>query len=234
MLWVPALVAIVMLVLSILDQESVIDTFASVLSGALMAALQVAFWVTAGFSIAERTGSGSEVLDALGQDGDAWGPADLPAPQRRQVAWGDAIWGVIGNAFVLILLVLPFRFGGQVEGVEWARSSPAPLICCAGSWPDRHGGEPEASLMVLARGRWTWSTAIANLVGMLLFTAPVIWLASRNDLFAWDTLPLEWIRDSGSELIVNESATLGATIVILLVILLWETFDTFRKAARSN
>lgn len=43
---------------------------------------------------------------------------------------------------------------------------------------------------VLARGWWTWPTALVNLLGALLFTTPVLWLAACNDLIAWHTLPL--------------------------------------------
>ena len=71
-----------------------------------------------------------------------------------------------------------------------------------------------------------------NLLGGLLFTAPVVWLAARNDLIAWDTLPLGWIGDGN--LRVNESLTLSATVAVLLAILLWETVDSFRKAARAD
>ena len=89
-----------------------------------------------------------------------------------------------------------------------------------------------ANIYVLARRRWTWPTAIINVLGSLLFVAPMVWLASRNDLFSWDSLPLQWIR--GETLQINETATLVTTVVVLLGIFLWETVDSFRKAARSD
>ena len=118
--WVPLLAAALMVILGVLDGDTPVAILGGAVSALVWSALQVAFWVTLGFAIAERTGadSGAE-LDALGVDDlDNWDPADLPEPEDRgHVSWGDAFFAVVGNAFLLALLLLPFRFGGRVEGL---------------------------------------------------------------------------------------------------------------------
>lgn len=231
--WVPALVAVLMVALGLLDEDPPGNIVGTAVTTALFAALQIAFWVTLGFAIAERTDAGGEAMDALGVDQGDWDPADLPEPQKRQVTWGDAIWSVILNAFLLTLLVLPVRLGGSIDGFAWGQIFTDTAYSLRWVLAAGMAASLLASVYVLARGHWTRLTAIVNLVGMLVFTAPIVWLAARNDLYAWDTLPLEWVRDSAGNLEVNEPVTLGATIVVVVGILLWEAFDTFRKAART-
>ena len=59
-------------------------------------------------------------------------------------------------------------------------------------------------------------------------------LAARDDLYAWHTLPTAWLNDSDGTFQVNEQSTLAVTIVVLLAIALWETWDTFYKASRAH
>lgn len=234
LLWVvPTLVASLLLVIGALDGQSVIEILGGALSGAFWAAVQVAFWVTIGFVVAERSGAGVDELEALtlGTTAD-WTPEDLPEPRRRQVSWGDAIGSVLSNAFLLALLLLPGRIGGRVEGLEWGQIFTDSAYALRWVMAAGMAVGLVASISVLTRGRWTWPMAGLNLLGGLLFTAPVVWLAARNDLIAWDTLPLGWIGDGN--LRVNESLTLSATVAVLLAILLWETVDSFRKAARAD
>lgn len=233
--WVPVLAAILMLVLGALTGETVLGVIGGAVSAVFWSAFQVVFWVTLGFAIAERADAGNVGLDALGvDDRDDWDPADLPEPEdRSHVPWGDAISAVLGNAFLLALLLLPYRLGGQVEGVEWAQIFTDSFYSLR--WLLAAGAALSllVSIVVLARRRWTWRTALTNLVGGLAFTVPLVWLAARNDLFAWDTLPLSWLRP-GETLEIHESWTLGITVVVLVAILAWETVESFRRAARSR
>lgn len=231
--WVPALTAILVIVLGALDGDSPLEILGGAVSAVVWSALQVAFWVTVGFAIAERTGAGETELGAL-NDRDDWEPADLPEPEdRSQVSWDDALSAVIGNAFLLALLLLPYRPGGRLEGVEWGQIFTDAFYDVRWLLATGIAVSLLVSIVVLARRRWSWPTALTNLAGGLVFTAPLLWLAARNDLFAWDTLPLSWIRP-GETLQINESLTLGATAALLVAILAWETFDSFRQAARSR
>jgi hypothetical protein len=233
--WVPVLAAILMLVLGALNGEPLLQIIGGAVSALVWSALQVAFWVTLGFAIAERTGAGNVELDALGvDDHDDWDPADLPEPEDRgHVSWGDAISAVLGNALLLALLLLPYRLGGQVEGVEWGQIFTDSFYSLRWLLAAGVALSLLVSIVVLARRRWTWRTALTHLAGGLAFTAPLVWLAARNDLFAWDTLPLDWLRP-GETLEINEPLTLGITVAVLVAILAWEIVDSFRRAARSR
>lgn len=234
LLWVvPPMAAVLLLVIEALDGGSALDVVGGALSAAFWAAVQVTFWVTVGFVIAERTGAEVEGLDTLtlGSTSD-WAPEDLPEPRHRQVSWGDAIGSVVSNALLLVLLVLPGRIGGRVEGLEWGQIFTDSAYSLRWVLAAGMAVSLVASVYVLARGLWTWPTALVNLLGGLLFTVPVVWLASRNDLVAWDSLPLGWIGDG--DLRVNEGLTLSVTVAVLVIIVVWETVDSFRKAARSR
>lgn len=230
---IPAAVGVILLIVGFLDLSTPGELVLEVLSGMFYAALHVVFWTTLGFAIAERTGLEADQFEVLPAMED-WVPETLPEPQQRQVTWGDAIWSVVLNAFVLTLLVLPGRLGGSFGSVEWGQIFTDTAYSLRWALAAGMVASLLASVYVLARGHWTRVTATVNLVGMLVFTAPLVWLAARNDLYAWETLPLEWVRDSSGNLEVNEPATLGITILVLVAILLWEAFDTFRKAARTR
>lgn len=232
--WVPLLAALIVAVLGVLDGDTPVAVLGAMLCALVWSALQVAFWVTLGFAIAERTGAGSQGLDALGvDDPDAWDPADLPEPEDRLVSWGDAISAVLGNAFLLVLLLLPGRLGGEVEGVQWGQIFTDTAYSLRWVLVTGMAVSLLVSVVVLARRHWTWATALVNLAGGLLFTVPVLWLAVRNDLIDWDTLPLGWIRPDGEALRVNEPLTLGVTVAVLAAVLIWETVDSFRRARRG-
>ncbi|WP_109474149.1 HAAS signaling domain-containing protein [Ornithinimicrobium cavernae] len=230
---VPAVVGAVLLLVGLFDHSTPGELVLDVLSGAFYAALHVVFWTTLGFAIAERTGLEADQLEVLPAT-EEWDPATLPEPARRQVTWSDSIASVVTNAFLLVLLVLPFRLGGAIDDFEWGQLFTDTAYSLR--WVLATGMVLSllASVHVLARGRWTRPTAVVNLLGTLLFVGPLVWLAARNDLYAWDTFPVAWVRDAGGELKINDTATLVTTIVVLLAVALWETVDSFRKAARTD
>lgn len=228
---VSPLVAVVMLVLGILGEEPLADIIGGVLSGLVGSALQIAFWVTLGFAIAERTQSGSDGLEALDTHDDDWDPDDLPVPQARQVTWGDAIFTLLANAFLLAVLLLPWRIGGSIAGQEVGQVFTDTAYALRWVLVVSVAVSLLAGIIVLARGQWSWSTAIVNAVGNLLFAAPIVWLASREDLIAWDTFPTRWVTDSGV-IEVNRPATMWAVVAVVVVICLWDAIDGLWKAAR--
>ena len=233
LMWVPALVGVIMLIVGVIDQDPPLEVLGSVVSGIFYAAIMVAFWVTLGFAIAERTGGEAEVLEVFGGPDD-WDPAGLPEPQRRQVSWGDGILSVVVNAFLLTILLLPGRLGGDLEGFAWGQIFTDTAYSLRWVLAVGMAVSLLASVFVLARGRWTWPTALANAAGTVLFVGPLVWLAARDDLYAWHTLPTAWLNDSDGTFQVNEQSTLAVTIVVLVAIALWETWDTFYKASRAH
>lgn len=232
LMWVPALVGAINLLVGVFDGRGAGEVAGDVVVSVLGAGVMVAFWVTVGFAIAERTGTETETLEALGT-GEDWDPADLPEPATRQVSWGDGIASVIANAFILVLLLLPGRLGGTVGDLTWGQIFTDSAYGLRWLLAVAMVASLLASVFVLAKGRWTWATGTANLAGTVLFSAPLIWLASRNDLYAWETLPAQWL--SGEEsLHIAQQPTLAITIVVLLAVALWETWDTFYKASRAH
>lgn len=228
---VPPLVAVVMLVVGILGDESLADILGGLVSGIIGAALQVAFWVTLGFAIAERTDSGATARDAFGGQDEEWDPEDLPAPQRRQVTWADAIFTLLVNAFLLTLLLLPWRIGGSMGNRDVGQIFTDTAYSLRWVLVLSVAASLLTSIFVLARGRWSWPTAITNAVTNLVFAAPIVWLAGRDDLVAWDTFPTSWATDSGV-IEVNQSATVWGTVAVVVVICLWDAVDGLWKAAR--
>lgn len=230
---VPPLVAVVMLVVGIVGQEPLSGILGGVASGALGSALQVAFWVTLGFAVAERTHSGREALDALDAGRSAWDPADLPALSRRQVTWGDAIFTLLVNAFLLALLLVPWRIGGTVGEYDVGQVFTDTAYSLRWVLVTSVAISLLTSILVLARGHWTWPTAITNAVANLLFVAPVLWLAGRDDLVAWETFPTSLATDTGM-LEINRPATLWGVVAVVVVICLWDGVDGLWKAARRS
>lgn len=226
--WVPLLAGAVTLLSGLGDSGSLVDLLGSIVSSVFVATVMVAFWVTVGYAIAER--SGSEVIDGFGSAED-WDPGDLPEPQARQVSWGEGIAAVILEAFVLTLVLLPGRLGGSVDQVRWGQIFTDTAYSLRWVLAAGLAVSLLASVHVLARGRWSWPTAIASLAGTLLFTAPLVWLAGRNDLIAWDTLPTNWPYH---EALGDQERTMRVLVLVLLAIALWEMADAIRKAARSR
>lgn len=230
---VPPLVGGLLLLLGLLDGGSPGEVVLDALMGMGYSALHVVFWVTLGYALAERHAVDSGELGLSAGTGD-WDPQSLPEPPQRQVPWADAIWSVVLNAFLLTLLVLPVRLGGSIDGFAWGQVFTDTAYSVRWVLAAGMALSLVASVVVMARGRWTWPVAVANLAGTVLFVGPLVWLAARNDLYAWETLPEQWVRDASGALNVNESATLVVTVAVLLLIALWETIDSVRKADRSR
>ena len=230
---VPPLVGAVMLFAGAVAEESLTGILVGMVSGAAGAALQVAFWVTLGFAVAERTDSGREALDAIdGRDTD-WDPADLPQPQRRQVTWGDAIFTLLANAFLLALLLVPWRIGGTVGQYEVGQVFTDTAYSLRWVLVLSVAIGLLTSIVVMARGHWSWPTAVTNAVANLVFVAPVVWLANRDDLVAWETFPSSVATDSGV-LEINRSSILWGTVAVVVVICLWDAVEGLWKAARHS
>lgn len=233
---IPPLVGAILLVVGLLDADSPGVAVIDAVRGMGYAALHVVFWVTLGFAIAERHAVDTGDLEIFGPPED-WDPEQLPEPKKqpsRQVTWGEAIGSVVLSAFVLTLLLLPFRLGGDIDGVAWGQIFTDTAYSLRWLLAAGMAASLLASVVVLARGRWSWPSALVNTAGNVLFVGPVVWLASRNDLYAWETLPIQWIQGTDGELVINESASLWGTVLVLLVIALWDVLDGVRKAARQD
>lgn len=102
-------IAVVSLLAAIgVDDKNVADAIGDAVGSVSMAIIQVGFWVTLGFAIAERVaGPGGP------QAGEKrWTVADLPdEPRSRQIRIGDVAPDVIAMAVVAVLAIVTFTDG---------------------------------------------------------------------------------------------------------------------------
>lgn len=212
---VPTVTALVVLFSEWQTVASLPELLWSAAGAALFAALQVAFWVTVGFVIAERTESPQALTEAFGP-GRAWRPEDLPEPREREVGWVDAITSIVGNAFVLVFLLALEPVAGSLLGegameLRWLIAVGVALSLLA-------------SIVVLVRGRWSLWSAAANTLGNVVFLAPVIWLAAQRELVN-PTLVEAISGDAGDNWI-------WPTVGVIALVVLWDTVEALRGARR--
>lgn len=220
---VPTIVAAVVLALEIFDDATVLEALGSALTAGLFSALQVAFWVTLGFAITERTGGGDVVLDSLGV-GQDWDPDDLPAPVLRQESWGEGIFGIVFHLILIALVTVPGNPSVPIDGRSVGLFTDLALSL---RWVVAAGLVISllASIPVLVRGRWSWPSAIGNAVGSVTFAGPLIWLLATERLF--DLAVNDWMGQWG-----RQSARL--VLVVIVLISVWEVVDGFRNAAKAR
>lgn len=233
LIFVPAIVATIMAVVGLLDGDNPGGIVGEVITSTMWATMMVLFWVTLGFAIAERTGDAT-LVGVLDDSRGEWDPERLPEPQKRQVSWGDSILQIILNVFLLVVLLLPVRLGGSIDGTSWGQIFTDSAYGLRWVLAIGVAASLLATIVVMVRARWNWPAAIINTAGNALFVLPVIWLASQNNLYAWDTLPLDWIDSDSNGLAVNESATLWTTVIVVVAIAAWDTVDGLWKASRTN
>lgn len=111
LIWLVPLIAAIVFAENVLSSDkgtgtalftSIFGTFGTT----LLFAMQVVFWVTAGFVIYERLQSEADA------PGEGWTVADLPeAAPARQISIGDAIWGFATSAVLAVVLVLQHQRG---------------------------------------------------------------------------------------------------------------------------
>ncbi|MCE1178458.1 MAG: hypothetical protein LWW86_05435 [Micrococcales bacterium] len=224
---VPVIVGGVALAVSATEGEGAGEVISAAIFAAFEAALQVAVWVTLAFAIVERVGVDPGTFAPL-TPAAQWAPEDLPDPEARQVGWGEASWSV-AVAAVGIALLTAVDYVVQVDGrpvqvltdlaLTWRWVVVAGLVL---------GVIVAAHLLI--RGRWTMRSATANLVSNLLVGVPLVTLLLTDRLVTPAARPgllpgnsIEWA-----------DLNLGVAAVIIGGILLWDTVDAFRGAARNR
>ncbi len=113
----PVIVLVTLLTSIGVDGESVSEAIQDALESVILAAVQIVFWVTVGFFIAER------VLgpDLPSQGSAQWTARDLPeAPVKRQITLGGILPEVIAMIVIGALALLQYVRG--VGMFNWARS----------------------------------------------------------------------------------------------------------------
>jgi hypothetical protein len=200
------------------------EVITGVVGAMVTAALQVAFWCTLGFVIAERTGAIDEWANR------PWDPDTLESePPPRQIGWGE---GVFELRLLLVLLVL-LAFG------------PNPLVTASdGSKIPLFGPVPTglrvalvvvlAASIVLAvrnlvRGRWSYPAAVANLVLNLAFVIGALWLLLGGNLISESSRAAL----AGVVPLNGLDVALRVAAGLVVVIVVWDSVEGFVKAHQA-
>ena len=225
---VPLVTAVNLVVRLFVDDvatEGVGPAVVGALSVGFVVALNVVFWVTAVFALAERgkVDTGVEL---------EWDPDQLPDDVGAgRVGLGETVASVgflvaAGLAIVWQQTSSPVvRSGDSVPVLDpalWSGVLPWLLLVLAA----------QVVVVVLAhrRGRWTTGLAAANIALDLAFAVPVLLLLRAGDLFnpAFVTVLVE-----GGWADAERDLTVG-TAVGVVVVLVWSVVETLQSARRSR
>lgn len=154
---------------SIVGEASPWQVLSSAANAAVLAGIQVAFWVTVVFAVVERTGGAPA----------RWALADVPTARRATgVSVGELVASTVGLTLLTVFLVWQPGYQSTWGDVD----SLIPIIDPALNqfWIPWLVGVVLASLVltvaVFVHGRWTIWLAGVNSALNLAFAAPVIWL----------------------------------------------------------
>ena len=196
------------------------------LSIAFTVAVQLVFWFTLVFAIAER--AGAAYIPATGRP---WTPDDLPElPAPDRLSLGEAIASVAFGAFVLAAIVwVQVAKPIVIDGTAFALFDPAVSV-----WLWYLVGltlaEIVFALALYRRGRWTWGFAVANAVLAAALAIPVVWLI-REDLLLNPALVDAIDAKTGGNWL---EPTMIITAFVFAAIAVIDSVDGFRKAWRSS
>jgi hypothetical protein len=218
------LVTVLAMAGSAIDGEGIAQIAGSGLSAALMALVQVAFWVTLAFALLERSGTPAP--------GRPWTPERLPELPRAEP----------GSALELVVSVVALAFGaGALVWQQVARpvtidGSSYPLLDPAlwSFWLPWFlvvlGLEAGFAVALYVRGRWTWPLATLNIVLAAAFAVPAISLLQAGTLF-----------DPGLTVVVRGSAladalapTSSVAAVAIAAVAILDAINGIRKALEAH
>lgn len=217
---------------SILGGEGVVDALVSGAGVAFVAAVNVAFWATLGFAIAERSGA-----RPIEHGEPAWDPSRLPElPSAGRITPGDAIGSAVVGALVIVAILWQ-RDASWFSSVD---GEPVPLLN-----PDQWAFWLPFVVVVIAagilldlarlwRGRWTVPLAAATTVLDVLLVIPFLGLLGAdpmiNPAFIAEVDAVTASTFAGD--VVERLVTLGVVAVALVDAI--EAWVGVRRAHRSR
>lgn len=234
LIWIVPIVTLVVVVAQAIAEDSsprmVASLIGTALGTAISVAAQVALWTTIGFAVAERTGAGKDVQKSLGLID--WTPDDLPElPHPARTTLTEAVSSVamlaaVGGLVVWQQVQPPVVIDGErfpvLDPDLWSFWIPVLLAMLV--------LEALFEIVKYRRGTaWTLGFAGVNALAALVFTAPVLYLASQDQLINPDLsaqLQTQWADfDAG---VAHQVIFAGAIVVWAI-----ETFDGWSKAVRA-
>lgn len=224
---VPAVVGLVVLVVALAQGQGGVEAFAAGLGGAVEAALQVFFWVTVAFAIVERSDVAADTFAPLVPSKD-WTPESLPELDDAKIGVGEIATSLISAAVGIVLLTM-MRPTVDVDGRTLQLFTDNAMLW---RWVAVAGLALGVVVVayVVVRRRWTVPAAHLNLLSNLAFGIPVVWLLLTDDLVHPDTVDLLF----QGEAIRWADLNLTVFALVLAAILLWDTLDAYRRAARAR
>ena len=203
------------------------EAIVSGLGVAFNVAVQLAFWFTLVFAIAERTGS--QVAPLTGQP---WSPdqlPELPAPDRMSL--GEAIATIAFGLFVLVAIVwVQVATPIVVEGTAYPLFDPATWSWWLWYVVALTIGEIVFAAALYLHGRWTWGFAIVNAVLGAALAIPAVYLIAENLLFN-DALVSAIDAQTTADWF---STTMAITVLVIVLVTVIDAVDGFRKAWRTS
>ena len=188
--------------------------------------VQLLFWFTLVFAIAER--AGAAYIPATGRP---WTPDDLPElPAPDRLSLGEAVASVAFGAFVLATIVwVQVAKPIVIDGAAFQLFDPAVSV-----WLWYLVGLTVAeivfALALYRRGRWTWAYAVVNAILAAALAIPVVWLIRENLLLNPALVDAVDAKTGGSWL----EPTMTITAFVFAFIAVIDSVDGFRKAWRTS
>ena len=207
--------------------HDLLETVASAFGVALQVGLQLAFWVTLVFAILDRTTDRRDIPLVR------WTPDRLPKlPTRERFGLGELIPSIV----FLVFLGTAILWQQSVSFYTDAAGDPIPLL------------SPELwsfwlpwflsiilldlifTVLLYLRGYWTVLFASINLALNVAFAVPAVWLFLTGQLINPAFLnALGWPVEDAPAV-----ATVTVVVAVFVGIMLWDSFDGYRKAWRTG
>jgi hypothetical protein len=203
------------------------EAIVSGLGVAFNVAVQLAFWFTLVFAIAERTGS--PVAPMTGQP---WSPdqlPELPAPDRMSL--GETVASIAFYVFMVVAIAwVQIATPIQVDGTGYPLFDPATWAWWLWYVLAVIVAEIVFAIALYLRGRWTWAYATVNAFLNAAFAIPAVYLLQEGLLFNDELVAAIDAQASGDWF----TTTVAITIVVIVLITVIDAADGFRKAWRTS
>jgi hypothetical protein len=207
--------------------KTVGEAIVSGLGVAFTVAVQLTFWFTLVFAIAERTGSAVAPLT-----GHPWSPDDLPdVPAPDRMSLGEAIATIAFGVFVLVAIVwVQLASPIVIDGTSYPLFDPATWAWWVWYVLALTVAEIVFAAALYLRGRWTWGFATVNALLGAALAIPAVYLISENLLFNDQLVATIDAQTTAAWF----STTMAITVLVIVLVTVVDGVDGFRKAWRTS
>jgi hypothetical protein len=212
------------------DPGSVIGSLVDAAWGTFYVALQIAFWVTVGFIIAERTGA--DPNDAPSKEPRVWTPDQLPPlPKKRQIDISEVVTSmalVIGGALLIAWSPRILSIQNNGETIPFLHPNLwnlwLPIFFVLVGLTVLH------ELFKLAIGNWTRALTITNVILGVAAIAYIVALITTQNVFnpAFVAALAESGARGAQEATSWATGAINVTAAIIIGIYVWDMVDSVR------